>query len=163
MDLTTFYATVSGVGFTLLGLWWVVADKHPEWFADRASGLMAYVVSLHFMIPAAASLLSLVAPDVPTVWRVVFALLGGSGLLGAILVALHVAGRRASWAGVAMVVAAPVYVAVVLVALLPDVTDAVDLTPLQAEALLLAVVLLLGLHAAWFLNHHGAAAETTGP
>jgi len=32
MELDTFYATVSGVGFTLLGLWWVVVDKHPEWF-----------------------------------------------------------------------------------------------------------------------------------
>ena len=38
MDLTGFYATVSGVGFTLLGLWWVVVDKHPEWFGRRGHG-----------------------------------------------------------------------------------------------------------------------------
>jgi len=40
MDLTAFYATVSGLGFTLLGLWWLVADRHEEWFADRERGRM---------------------------------------------------------------------------------------------------------------------------
>jgi hypothetical protein len=91
MDLTTFYATVSGIGFTLLGLWWVVADKHPERFADAATRLT-------------------------------------------------------------------VYVAVVLVALAPDVSDVVGLAPLQVEALLISLVLLLGLHAAWFFNYQDVPA-----
>jgi hypothetical protein len=153
MDLATFYATVSGVGFTLLGLWWVVSDKHPEWFVDPAGRLMAYVVTLHFMIPGLSSLLSLVAPDVKALWRIVFALLGLSGLLGAVLVARQLAHTTDRWTSTALVAGAPVYVLVVLVALFPDLSDAVDLEPLQVEALLVALVLLLGLHAAWFLNH----------
>ena len=153
MDLTAFYATVSGIGFTLLGLWWVVADKHPEWFADPTSRLMAYVVSLHFMIPGSSSLLSLVAPEIKTVWRVVFSLLGVSGLLGAALVARQLRSTEVRWAGTAMAVALPVYAAVAVVALAPRTADLVDLAPLQVEAILISLVLLLGLHAAWFFNY----------
>jgi hypothetical protein len=163
MDLTTFYATVSGIGFTLLGLWWVVVDKHPEWFADATSALMAYVVSLHFMIPGSSSLLSLVAPDVKAVWRVVFSLLGVSGVVGAVLVARQLGRSRVRWAGVAMALALPVYAAVVLVALVPDAADLVDLAPLQVEAILISLVLLLGLHAAWFFNHQQVTPATKEP
>jgi hypothetical protein len=153
MDLTTFYATVSGIGFTLLGLWWVVADKHPEWFAEASTRSMAYVVSLHFMIPGSSSLLSLVAPEIKTVWRVVFSLLGASGLVGAALVARQLSRTKVRWSATAMAVALPVYAAVVLVALVPDSADLVDLAPLQVEAILISLVLLLGLHAAWFFNY----------
>lgn len=163
MDLAAFYATVSGVGFTLLGLWWVVADKHPEWFADPTSSLMAYVVSLHFMIPGTTSLLSLVAPDVKAVWRVVFTLLGLTGVLGAALVARHLTRTTGRWSGLALVVGAPVYALVVLVALVPEVSDLVDLKPLQVEAFLVALVLLLGLHAAWFFNQQPAPEARPAP
>ena len=43
---------------------------------------MAYVVSLHFALPGAMSLLSLVAPDVPALWRITFATAGAAGLIG---------------------------------------------------------------------------------
>ena len=152
MDLATFYATVSAFGFTLLGLWWVVADRHSEWFEVAATRRMAYVVSLHFMIPSAMSLLSLVAPDRPGVWRAVFTVLGLSGLAGTASIASVLGSRRTLTRG-AVAIAVPVYVAVVLVALVPDVSDVLDLRPLQLEAFLLCAVLLLGLHAAWFFAH----------
>src|SRR5690606_40401330 len=76
VDQTVFYATVSGLGFTLLGLGGVVADRHKEGFADPRRSAMAYVIALHFMLPAAMSLLSLVAPELPLVWRTVFTLMG---------------------------------------------------------------------------------------
>lgn len=41
MDLTGSYASVSAVGFTLLGLWWVVVDKHPQWFEREDTARMA--------------------------------------------------------------------------------------------------------------------------
>lgn len=157
MDLTAFYATVSGVGFTLLGLWWVVVDKHPEWFEDRSTSLMAYVVSLHFMIPATSSLLSLVAPDKPVLWRVVFSLTGLSGMYAAWLVSrAELGGSR--FAKVVLIAALPVYLLVVLVALVPDVGSVFDLTGLQAEALLTAAILLIGLHGAWFFGFQSRAA-----
>ncbi|HSV39790.1 MAG TPA: hypothetical protein VLI04_13620 [Nocardioidaceae bacterium] len=152
MDLSAFYGTVSAFAFTLLGLWWVVADRHPEWFKD-ARGRMAYVVSLHFMIPATMSLLSLVAPDQPSVWRAVFVGLGVTGIAGTLVVADVLDASRRTLARIAVTVAIPVYVAVVVVAVAPDVSDVFDLKPLQVEAFLLCAVLLLGLHAAWFFSH----------
>jgi hypothetical protein len=157
VDLTGFYATVSGVGFTLLGLWWVVVDKHPEWFGDPRSARMAYVVSLQFMIPATSSLLSLVAPASPAIWRTVFSLLGLVGVVGAALVAQSLAGSRPRVSIVALLVSLPVYVGIIVVALFPDVGSGADLDGLQLEAFLMAGVLVLGLHAVWFFTHHADA------
>jgi hypothetical protein len=151
MDLTAFYATVSGVGFTLLGLWWIVVDKHPEWFERRDTALMAYVISLQFIIPATASLLSLVAAELPGLWRTVFAVLGLVGIAGAVLVARVVRGTPGVSAA-ALLSALPVYVAMVIVAVLPPLD--LGLTPLQLEALLVALMLVLGLHAVWFFSHY---------
>jgi hypothetical protein len=107
-DLVAFYATTSGLSFTLLGLWWVVADRRRPSFLDRDHRRMAYVVSLHFMLPGAMSVLSLL--DSGTyVWRVVFALAGAAGAVGALLMSSG-----------------------------------------QLEGILLALVLLLGVNAAWF-------------
>lgn len=162
MDLTGFYATVSGVGFTLLGLWWIVVDKHPEWFERRDTARMAYVVSLQFIIPATASLLSLVAADLPGLWRTVFTLLGLVGIAGAVLVARVTRGHPGVSA-VALLSALPVYVAMVVVAVLPPLD--VGLTPLQLEALLvslmLVLVLVLGLHAVWFFGHYATVRDAS--
>ncbi len=154
MELDTFYATVSGVGFTLLGLWWVVVDKHPEWFQEPTTALMAYVVSLQFIVPATSSLLSLVAPDAPAVWRTVFVLLGLVGVAGAVLVAVTLAATQPGVSIVALILSLPVYLGIILVALVPGIGSGLDLTGLQLEAFLFAMVLVLGLHAVWFFSHH---------
>jgi len=153
MELDTFYATVSGVGFTLLGLWWVVVDKHPEWFEEPTTARMAYVVSLQFIVPATSSLLSLVAPDVSEVWRTVFVLLGFVGVAGAVLVAVTLAATQPGVSIVALVVSLPVYAGIILVALAPGIGSGLGLTGLQLEAFLFAMVLVLGLHAVWFFSH----------
>ena len=31
MDLSTFYALMSATCFTLVGLWWTVIERRPEW------------------------------------------------------------------------------------------------------------------------------------
>ena len=163
MDLTTFYATVSAAGLTLLGLWWVVVDKHPEWFESRATARMAYAVSLHFMLPATASLLSMVAPDKAIVWKVVFALAGISGFVASLMVARTLSAVRRSIGSGALLVAMPVYVVVVLVALFPGLSDVVSLKPLQVEAFLVAIILLLGMNAVWFVTHPGVGPSEEKP
>ncbi len=157
-----FYATVSGLGFTLLGLWGVVADRHKEWFADPRRSAMAYVIALHFMLPAAMSLLSLVAPELPLVWRTVFTLMGLTGLAGAVLVSRGEAGRRPTLSRVAVAVGVPVYAAVVAVALFPRLTGLTSLTPLQVEAFLICAILLLGLNASWFFSHEAPDSARAG-
>ena len=120
---------------------------------------MAYVVSLQFIIPATSSLLSLVAPDAPVVWRSVFLLLGLVGVAGAVLVARTLARAEGGVSIIALLVSLPVYLGVILVALRPDVGSGLDLTGLQLEAFLVAAVLVLGLHAVWFFSHHSPPGE----
>ena len=151
-DLVAFYAAVSALSFTLLGLWWVVADRRRQWFLDPHHRRMAYVVSLHFMLPGTMSVLSLV--DSGTFfWRLVFALSGAAGIVGAFMVSSAVStefGAR-RLAGVLLWVAIPVYALVVAVAVVPDLAAIVSMAPRQLEGILIAVVLLLGINAAWFL------------
>lgn len=152
-DLVAFYATVSGLSFTLLGLWWVVADRRREWFANAHHRRMAYVVSLHFMLPGSMSVLSLV--DTGTFfWRLVFALAGVAGIVGALMMSSSVStelGQR-KLASVMLWIALPVYALVVAVAVVPDLSAIVSMSPRQLEGILIALVLLLGINAAWFLS-----------
>ncbi|MCC6176076.1 MAG: hypothetical protein IT305_12290 [Chloroflexi bacterium] len=67
MDLNVVYGIMAGLSFTLLGLWWIACQAHMDWLAEPTGRRMAYVVSLHFVLPGAMSLLSLVAPDVPSI------------------------------------------------------------------------------------------------
>lgn len=161
MDIVAFYGVVSTLSFTLLGLWWVVAERHKQWFLVPGRRRMAYVVSLHFMLPGTMSLLSLVDPIRAPLWRIVFTLAGAAGAAGAILVYGAVReefGQRRL--GAAMLwVALPVYVLVAVVALAPQVSDAVSLEPRQLEGVLIAIVVFLGINAAWFLTTEPTAAE----
>ena len=53
----TFYATTSAVSFTLLGFWWVVVQfRHNEMTQDPGRRRLAFVVSLHFILPGLMSL-----------------------------------------------------------------------------------------------------------
>jgi hypothetical protein len=167
MDVAAFYGIVSGLSFTLLGLWFVVADRHKDWFRVPIRRRMAYVVSLHFMLPGTMSVLSLVAPEVPAVWRIVFTLCGIAGILGVVLIAdaLRDEYGRARLAAGVMAVSLPLYTFIVLFAIAPQASSLLGLQPRQVEAMLIAGILLLGLHAAWFLTTQPASEReeaTTG-
>jgi hypothetical protein len=153
VDLSAFYAVVSGINFTLLGLWWVAVREQSSIGLDSAFGRrMAYLVSLQFVIPGTVSLLSQVAPAVPALWRVSFAVAGIAGATGSTLLAGSL-GRIGQNLVSALLgfAAAPLYVIVAIVAAVPALTDAgwVSLTPLQIEGVLLCLLVFLGVHAAW--------------
>lgn len=154
MDTQTFYTTVSGISFTLLGLWWVVVQSREAWRQDPARRRMAYAVSLHFVLPGAMSVLSLVAPDVPWLWRLTFTTAGLLGVVGAIAI-VRTLREEYDCPRVARLIeslAIPVYGIVALIALLPEVIgDAVGLRPLQLEGIALAVLIFLGVQMAWVL------------
>ena len=66
MDTGTFYATTSAVSFTLLGFWWVVVQfRHDEMTQDPGRRRLAFVVSLHFILPGLMSLGALLTADAP--------------------------------------------------------------------------------------------------
>ena len=166
MDLATFYATVSATGFTLLGLLVGGGRQAPGVVrgpGDRADGVRR-VPALH-------------DPG-----RVVAALPGGAGqgdrLAGRVRGDRALGRRRCRcWSSrsrhvtgwtpgtTSMVLALPVYLLAVLVALVPHASTAVGLTALQVEGFLTSLILLLGLHAVWFFSHQhqpAKAADTSG-
>jgi len=168
MDTNAFYATASGLCFTLLGFWWVVVQfRHDELTSDGPRRRLAFVVSLHFVIPGIMSLASLLAGDNGILWRIAF---GGGGLLG--LAAVVIAGRQGV-PGVAGALAtvhrlewlvAPLYLVLTLVAIAPELARGIGLAPLQVEGYVLTTIVLLGILFAWALfteptRHHDADAE----
>ena len=161
MDVNAFYSVLAGLSFTLLGLWWVACQSRMSWLIDRVGRGMAYVVSLHFALPGAMSLLSMVAPDVPLLWRITFATAGIAGLIGSGLVAATMR-RRASDVGLAVLlqwVAMPIYGIVALVAISPTIVAGLGLglTPLQVEAISLVTLVLLGTQSAWLVTFAGTS------
>jgi len=154
MDTQTFYTTVSGISFTLLGLWWVVVQSREAWRHDPARRWMAYAVSLHFLLPGAMSVLSLVAPDVPWLWRLTFTTAGLLGVVGAIAI-LRTLREEYDCPRIARLIewiAIPVYAIVALIALVPElIAGAVGLRALQLEGIALAVLIFLGVQMAWIL------------
>jgi hypothetical protein len=157
-----FYATLAQASFTLLGLWWVLLQiRHDAWFTDVAYRWAVYDISLYFLLPGMMALGSLLAVQEPTIWRVVFAVLGAVGVVES---AVLVAGRRVLRTHGALLafvdwVSLVVYGLVVLVAVWTRLPERVGLglRPLEAEGSLVAVLLLIGitLGAALFV--------TTGP
>ena len=153
-DLTAFYAVVSGVCFTLLGLWWVAVQERPELRrAESGSGRMAYLISLQFALPGTAALLSQVAPSVPALWRTAFVLAGVTGAAGVLFMAplLREVGRHRflsllRWAAV------PLYLLIAIVAGVPGIgasPGGTGLTGAQLEGVLFCAMVLLGVQTAW--------------
>jgi hypothetical protein len=155
MDVGVFYPIMAGLSFTLLGLWWVACQARREWLDDRGGRGMAYVVSLHFVLPGAMSLLSLVAPDVPAMWRITFTVAGALGLLGTLLIIATMRRRASSEIGLVRLlqwVALPLYAAVAAVAALPQLVGGIGLAPIQVEAIMLVILILLGTQSAWLVT-----------
>ncbi|HEU0242282.1 MAG TPA: hypothetical protein VFQ75_00160 [Candidatus Limnocylindrales bacterium] len=154
MSQDVFYGAVSTASFTLLGLWLVVVQAREEWRFQRARRQMAYIVSLHFLLPGAMSVLALAAPDQAIVWRVSFAVAGAIGIAGVALIARTLredadCPRIVRWL---QWVVLPVYVLITTLAVAPGIVQAtgLGLTPLQTEAIVLAL-LFFGTQSAWFL------------
>jgi len=155
MTPDVFYTAVSTASFTLLGLWMLVVQTRGNWRFDTMRRQMAYIVSLHFLLPGAMSILALAAPDATYIWHISFALAGGVGVIGVALIIRtlredHDCPRAVRWL---QWIVLPIYVLVSLIAVVPDVVAAVGigLTPLQTEAVILSLLLFFGFQSAWFL------------
>ncbi len=153
MDISAFYGVVSGIDFTLLGLWWVAVQDRPDLRRPGSrSGRMSYVVSLQFIVPGTAGLLGQVAPQVPMVWRASYTLAGASGALAVLMLApaLAAAGAR----GVARLLrlcVVPLYLLITVVAVDPRLISGIDpkLTALQVEAIFFCLLVFISAQTAW--------------
>ncbi|WP_250007508.1 hypothetical protein [Actinoplanes sp. M2I2] len=152
-ELTAFYGILAGINFTLLGLWWVTVQERPHLRSTGAgSGRAAYIISLQFLVPGAAALVSQVAPEATAVWRTAFVIAGVAGAVGILSSAPGIArsgGRTA--ARLLVRVATPVYGLIVVVAVLPQLGRApgAGLTGPQWEGILFCLLVLVGAQTAW--------------
>lgn len=155
MDTATFYATTSAVSFTLLGFWWVVVQfRHDEMTQDAGRRRLAFVVSLHFILPGLMSLGALLTSDAPIVWRLTF---GAAGIAGMAAVVMASRGVKEPTGAIAAIgraewIALPLYAILTLVAIRPDlVQSAIGLIPLQVEGIVMTLLVFLGIVFAWGL------------
>lgn len=155
MDTGTFYATTSAVSFTLLGFWWVVVQfRHEEMTQDPGRRRLAFVVSLHFILPGLMSLGALLTGDAPLVWRLTFGSAGVAGMLAVLVASRGIKDPTGAIAAIGRFewLALPLYAVLTLVAIRPDlVRSAVGLDPLQVEGVIMTLLVFLGIVFAWAL------------
>jgi FtsH-binding integral membrane protein len=154
MDINSFYAIVSAINFTLLGLWWVaIKDRSDIRERDSAGRRMAYLVSLQFSVPGIIALLGQVAPDVPALWRSSFTFAALAGAVGVFLLGRSLRGMPGQ-AGLVLVfwwVAIPLYLMIGAVAAFEGIPDTLNLqlSSIEIEGLLLTMMVFLGVQTAW--------------
>lgn len=155
MDTEAFYTTAGSICFILLGLWWVVVQGRTTWHLDPRRRRMATGVALHFLLPGAMSILSLVAPDVGWLWRATFVTAGLVGIVSAAAVATTLREDHDAPGTVKAIqwVAIPIYGLIAVVAAFPDLVTgaAIGLSALQLEAIILSILMVFGVLAAWIL------------
>ncbi len=150
MDTNTFYAVTAATCFTLVGLWWSVVKSKPEWLKNEATRRLAGGVYASFLIPALMSLGAQIGGGTPVIWQVIFIIAAGAGItFSSRLIQLTRAANpngafsKNSWA-------VPLLYGLVLVfALFPGLARVVGLAPLQMEALLLCLLILIAHALTW--------------
>ena len=144
--LADFYKTVSSLSFMLLGLWWVVIQlRYKDGRGTPGDRRHAYGVLLFFLSPGIMGLLAVVDPTSPAIWRTVFAVVAALGLIE---IALYFTSGspRTGVTDALRAVGLLDYVLIGLVALAPTIAGSVGLRAVEAEAFLLTVLVLVGIH-----------------
>ncbi|MFE0427262.1 hypothetical protein [Streptomyces sp. NPDC058953] len=151
MDVSTFYALFSATCFTLVGLWWNVVQNHAEWLREPAVRRVVGGIYLSFLLPAVMGLFAQVGgAATPEVWRASFVVIAVVGCASTLRL-LTYAARDRTFAHLALpqLAAAAVYVLIAVVGTTPSLADTVSLRPIQAEAILLSLLVLLGHGLVW--------------
>ena len=152
MDVSTFYALFSATCFTLLGLWWSVVQRHEEWLRNPDQRAVVGGVYLSFLLPALMGL---------------FAQVGGTET--PVDLAGELRGDRRRRRRVDDAAAAPlaqrtapqgplmrhqwvvvvVYALVAVIGAVPELATPLQVTPIQAEAVLLILLVLIAHGLVW--------------
>jgi len=149
MDLAGFYSLMAITCFTLVGLWWSVVERHPEWKADPRSRKLAGGVYLSFLLPGLMSTFAQVDAGNPLIWRSSFTVAAAVGLANTWpLLKLDQGTARGPFRRFRWLVCV-IYVVIVAVALFPAIAVAIGGTPLQAAAIALILLIVLAHGLAW--------------
>ena len=160
MDIASFYGFFSATCFTLLGLWWNVVQGHPGWMREEGLRRAVGGVYLAFFLPALMGLFAQVGgSSSPGFWRVSFVVVALVGIVSTVrLLGLT---RMAQTSALPLQVAAAVLYSVVgLVGVAPGLVDPLGMTPVQAEAMLLIVLIVIAHGLVWEFMRRTATEPT---
>ena len=150
MDTNTFYAITAATCFTLVGLWWSVVKDRSDWLKNEATKRLAGGVYASFLIPALMSMGAQIGGTNAIIWQLIFILASGAGILfSSRLIQLTRAANpdgafsRNSWSVPFL------YGLVLFFALFPGLARFIGLEPLQLEALLLCLLILIAHAMTW--------------
>ncbi|MFB6810517.1 hypothetical protein [Streptomyces sp. NPDC056387] len=157
MDVRTFYALFSATCFTLVGLWWNVVQNHADWMRNPALRRLVGGIYLSFLLPALMGLFAQVGgTQQPQIWRAAFIALAVVGCACTLRLLARTRGDRfVTWqqAGAALL-----YALIAVVGAFPELAGHVGLRPIQAEALILIGLIVLGHALVWrFMAGEGRA------
>lgn len=163
MDPTvTFYQTLSGTSFTLLGLWFgVMQFAHGNWRSDPDRHAATLHLALKFFLPGVlglASMLGTTGGDSGLVWRATFAIGGVIGVVESLRYLLRTG--RARVPGRRLAVLDPVLYALVIAAAFVPV-GALAISPLQIEGIVTGLLFITGLCGVWLAFAERASADST--
>jgi hypothetical protein len=157
VDTSTFYALFSATCFTLTGLWWTVVERHEHWLSDTRTRREVASVYLSFLLPALMGLFAQIGgTDAPMFWRASFVVIAVFGAVTTVRFLRAARGdgqagtvARHWWASLVG------YGAVAVLGVAPGIARGVGVTPLQAEATILVLLVALAHALVWeFLTHH---------
>src|SRR6476469_3668127 len=147
MDISTFYALFSATCFTLLGLWWNVLQLTTAWVGVEDERRAVGGVYLAFLLPALMGLFAQVGGvETPAVWRVSFVVIA---LIGCVATARWLSQETDRGVTAARAGAVAVYVVIALLGVFPEIAGPFGLQAIQAEALLLVLLVALGHALVW--------------
>lgn len=147
MDVSTFYALFSASCFTLVGLWWGVVQRDLGWAEDPARRHAVAGVYLAFLLPALMGLFAQIGGvQTPAVWRISFLIIA---LVGCLTTARLLSQESDRGVTAMRAAAIAVYVLIAVLGLFPEIADPFGLRAIQAEALLLVLLVALGHALVW--------------
>jgi len=163
MDVSTFYALFSATCFTLVGLWWAVVERNRPWLHDPTTRRRVGAIYLSFLLPALMGLFAQVGgTETPDLWRASFVVIAAAGAIGT--VRMLRAARDDPDAGVFARLwwaSALLYAVIAVIGVAPEIARSVGLTPLQAEATMLILLVAIAHAVAWeFMTRRGRTDST---
>jgi hypothetical protein len=150
MDIATFYALFSATCFTLLGLWWNVLQLNSQWIGVDEERKAVGGVYLTFLLPALMGLFAQVGgAETPNIWRISFVGVAVVGCVSTIrlLRVLRVSSDKKPRAK--YVATLFIYLLVAVIGAAPEVAEPLDIKAIQAEAILLIMLVLVGHGLVW--------------
>ncbi len=150
MDISTFYALFSATCFTLLGLWWNVLQLNSAWIGVDEERRAVGGVYLTFLLPAMMGLFAQVGgAETPMIWRISFvgiAIVGCVSTLRLLRVLRTSSDKTPRLKYLATLL---IYVLVAIIGAYPEIAKQFDLLPIQLEAFLLILLVLVGHGLVW--------------